>query len=63
MPPQCTDPAPDYPKILEAYGGHGEHVHNPDELRPALERAVEICRTGSQALIPVHVSYPDAAIH
>ena len=28
-----------YDKIVEAMGGHGEHVENPDDLRPALERA------------------------
>ena len=63
MPLSALDPAPDYPKIVEAYGGHGQHVEDPDELRPALERAIEICSTGRQALISVHVSYPDAAIH
>lgn len=63
MPLSALDPAPDYPKFIEAYGGHGEHVDDPDELRPALERAVDICRSGRQALVSVHVSYPDAAIH
>jgi thiamine pyrophosphate-dependent acetolactate synthase large subunit-like protein len=28
-----------YHKIAEALGGHGESVHRPEELRPALERA------------------------
>lgn len=28
-----------YDKIVEAMGGHGEHVEHPDELEPALERA------------------------
>jgi len=28
-----------YDKVVEALGGHGEHVEHPDELRPALERA------------------------
>lgn len=28
-----------YDKIVEAMGGHGEHVENPDEVLPALERA------------------------
>ena len=26
-------------KVVEALGGHGEHVTGPDQLRPALERA------------------------
>ena len=63
MPLSTLDPAPDYPKFVEAYGGHGQHVDDPDDLRPALERAVEVCRSGRQALVSVHVSYPDAAIH
>ena len=63
MPLSTLDPAPDYPKFIEAYGGHGEHVDDPAELRPALERAVDICRSGRQALVSVQVSYPDAAIH
>lgn len=28
-----------YDKIVEAMGGYGEHVENPDEIYPALERA------------------------
>ena len=28
-----------YDKIMEAFGGHGEYVQEPGELRPALERA------------------------
>ena len=63
MPLSTLDPAPDYPKFVEAYGGHGQHVDDPDDLQPALERAIEVCRSGRQALISVHVSYPDAAIH
>jgi len=30
-----------YDKIVEAMGGHGEHVTDPAQIRPALERAVE----------------------
>lgn len=30
-----------YDKIVEAMGGHGEHVTEPSQIRPALERAVE----------------------
>jgi acetolactate synthase-1/2/3 large subunit len=28
-----------YDKVVEALGGHGEHVERPEDLRPALERA------------------------
>lgn len=30
-----------YDKIVEALGGHGEHVESPAEIRPALERSFE----------------------
>ena len=63
MPLSSLEPVPDYPKLVEAYGGHGQHVSEPDELRPALERAIDVCRSGRQALVSVHVSYPDTAIH
>jgi len=29
-----------YDKVMEAFGGHGEHVETPDQLKPALERAL-----------------------
>jgi acetolactate synthase-1/2/3 large subunit len=57
------EPAPDYPKFVEAYGGYGQHVADPAELRPALERAIGHCLEGRQALVSVHVSYPDIANH
>ncbi len=30
-----------YDRVVEALGGHGEFVERPEELAPALERAVE----------------------
>ena len=29
-----------YDRMIEAFGGHGEHVERPEEIRPALERAL-----------------------
>ncbi|HVM41513.1 MAG TPA: thiamine pyrophosphate-dependent enzyme, partial [Acidimicrobiia bacterium] len=29
-----------YDRLAEALGGHGERVERPEELRPALERAL-----------------------
>ena len=63
MPLSSLEPAPDYTKFVEAYGGHGEHVTDPDQLGGALDRAIEIAATGRQALVSVHVSYPDMANH
>src|SRR5262249_19622284 len=35
-----------YDKILEAFGGHTEHVVHPDDIRPALTRAYQATRQG-----------------
>ena len=36
--------------MMEAFGGHGEYVEKPDEIRPALERAFN---SGKAALVNV----------
>jgi acetolactate synthase-1/2/3 large subunit len=41
-----------YDKIVEAMGGHGEHVTQPGEIRPALERAFA---SGKPALVNVEL--------
>jgi len=41
-----------YDKVVEALGGHGEHVTRPEELRPALERSAA---SGKPALINVEI--------
>jgi len=41
-----------YDKVVEALGGYGEHVTEPDELRPALERAAA---SGRPALVNVEI--------
>lgn len=47
-----------YDKIVEAMGGHGEHVTEPDQIIPALERAVE---SGKVACVNVMLD-PDAPV-
>ena len=39
-----------YDRIVEAIGGHGEYVERPEELKPALERAI---RSGKPACVNV----------
>ena len=39
-----------YDLLTEAFGGHGEHVERPDELAPALERALA---SGEPAIVNV----------
>jgi len=41
-----------YDKIVEAMGGHGEYVEEPDRIRPALERAFA---SGKPALVNVKI--------
>jgi acetolactate synthase I/II/III large subunit len=41
-----------YDKVVEALGGHGEHVTEPAEIRPALERAAA---SGKPALVNVEI--------
>lgn len=41
-----------YDKVVEALGGHGEHVTKPDEIAPAFERAFA---SGKPALINVEM--------
>lgn len=40
-------------KFAEAFGGHGEWVDKPDEIRPALERAMAAVKAGKPALVCV----------
>lgn len=42
MPLSSLAPAPDYEKIVEASGGHGERIEDPDALPDALERAIDM---------------------
>jgi acetolactate synthase-1/2/3 large subunit len=56
--PDGTKPGRDlgYPRldrIAETLGGHGEHVENPDDIRPALERAAAAVAAGKPALVNV----------
>ena len=42
-----------YDKLTEVFGGHGEHVERPDEIRPALERACRAAEQGTTAIVNV----------
>jgi acetolactate synthase-1/2/3 large subunit len=45
-----------YDRLCEVFGGHGEHVERPEELTPALERALS---SGQPAIVNVMLD-PDA---
>jgi acetolactate synthase-1/2/3 large subunit len=53
MPLTELKPAPDYEKVIETCGGHGEKVEQPAELLPALKRCLDAVRSGTPALINV----------
>ena len=42
-----------YDKLIEAFGGHAENVTDPDEIRPALERAYAATLRGQVACVNV----------
>lgn len=42
-----------YDKLIEAFGGHAENVTEPDEIRPALERAYAATKEGRVACVNV----------
>ena len=44
-------PRPDYPALARAFGGYGEMVERPSEVRAALQRGLDIVAMGNLALI------------
>ena len=46
-------PRPDYPALARAFGGHGEAVEKPSDLRAALVRGLEAVSQGKLALVEV----------
>jgi acetolactate synthase I/II/III large subunit len=53
MPVQDLNPSPDFEKVIESCGGHGEKVEGPADLAPALKRSLDKVRGGTQALLNV----------
>ena len=53
------EPAPAYEKIVEAFGGYGERVEDPEDIVPALRRAVKaVKKEKRQALLNVICKHP-----
>jgi len=48
---RSTDISGNYAKMAQAFGGHGERVTTPDQIVPAIQRAVEKTREGTPALL------------
>lgn len=56
------EPTPAYHKIVDAFGGWGAEVKEPDDLPRALERALHAVTVEKrQAVLNVHTGYDDAA--
>jgi acetolactate synthase-1/2/3 large subunit len=53
MPLTELKPSPDYEKVIETCGGHGEKVEKPADLMPALKRGLAAVRSGTPALLNV----------
>jgi acetolactate synthase-1/2/3 large subunit len=51
MPFTSLEPAPDYVRIIEACGGYGERIRAPEDLRPALARALRILREDKRQVL------------
>ena len=52
-------PTADFEKICEAFGGYGERVENPDQLQPALKRALHaVSQEKRQALLNIICKHP-----
>ncbi len=50
-------PRPDYPKLVEAFGGWGEAVNRPEEVAPAIKRGIQAVKEGKPALVDVLLSW------
>ena len=44
-------PQPDYVLVAQAFGGTGERVERPGDVRPALERGLRAAANGQLALV------------
>ena len=44
FPLSDLSPSPAYEKVVEAHGGYGERVDRPEQVRPALQRALKVVR-------------------
>ena len=49
-------PRPDYAMLMQAYGGQGEVVEKPAEVRPALLRGLAAIARGQAALIDMRLA-------
>jgi len=53
-------PSPDYAGLAPLFGGHGERVEDPGEVRPALERGLAAIADGRLAILDVRLAPTNA---
>jgi len=59
FPLSNLEPSPAYEKIVQAHDGYGERVENPEEVLPALQRALKIVKEEKrQAVLNVLCKHP-----
>ena len=50
-------PRPDYPKLVEAFGGWGVAVDKGEDVVPAIKRGIQAVKEGKPALVDVLLSW------
>jgi acetolactate synthase-1/2/3 large subunit len=50
-------PRPDYPKLVEAFGGWGQAVDHPTEIVPALQRGIKAVQEDMPALVDISLAW------
>ena len=53
MPLTDLNPSPNFAKTMEACGGYGEEITDPDKLEDAMRRGLAMVRAGTPVLINV----------
>lgn len=52
-------PAPDFATVAKAFGWHGEGpIERPEDIQPALQRAIRAVKSGQPALVDTWTSHP-----
>ena len=56
-------PCPEYSTIITAFGGYGERVEDPGEVRNAIKRGLDALKNGQSALLDIRLQPVEEIIH
>ena len=56
-------PCPEYSIIVTAFGGYGERVEEPGEVRNAIQRGLDALSKGQSALLDIRLKPVEDIIH